>query len=66
MKVGDLVRTRWTGFQMVGTGVVLSIKEWVDSGAPDRNFGVTVEVVWGDGTIRDFEEDELEIVSGSG
>ena len=64
MKMGDLVRipARFD-LQSPGTGVVLGIEKWVDSGAPDRNFGVTVEVLWDSGEIRRYEEDELEVIN---
>ena len=66
MKVGDLVKWR-TPFDTLEwsddrAGIVVSINHWVDSGAPDRNFGTDVLVLWPNGELRDFFEDELEIV----
>ena len=69
MKSGDLVENHWPRalgdlpdqYQR-GVGVVLSVKSWRDSGAPDRNFGVTVTVMWSDGTVSGCEEDELRYV----
>ena len=74
MSPGDLVRYRWPSFlgcldntmHDKGFGIVLEGSEaWVDTGAPDRNFGVSVLVRWPDGSIVTHEEDELEIVSES-
>lgn len=70
MKKGDLVRycgsdflepeIQRTGFE---TGIVLEDpKVWKDSGAPDRNCGVNVLVLWSDGQISSYEEYELEVV----
>ena len=44
-------------------GIVIDVKAWKDSGAPDRNFGVSVVVQWADSSINDYEEDELEVIS---
>ena len=35
---------------------------WVDKGAPDRNFGVDVKVLWPNGQIESFDEHELDLV----
>ena len=66
MKVGDLVRWKppfdthnWSDDNV---GIVVSIHHWVDSGAPDRNFGTDVKILWPDGNVQDFYEDELEVV----
>jgi len=72
MKVGDLVRYHWPSFlgclgntvDDKGIGIILEEpKVWVDSGAPDRNFGTLVVVKWPDGSIVTCEEDELVIVN---
>ena len=69
MKVGDLVRWKppfdtheWSENKV---GIVVAINHWVDSGAPDRNFGTDVQILWPSGEVRDFYEDELEIVGES-
>lgn len=66
MQPGDLVKWR-TPFDTLEwsvdrVGIVISIDHWVDSGAPDRNFGTDVMVLWPSGELQDFFEDELEIV----
>lgn len=65
MQVGDLVRyidgivkDRWPE-----AGVVTRVHPWVDPGAPDRNFGVTIGVFWPDGAVADHDECELEVIS---
>ena len=45
------------------TGVVSEIKHWVDKGAPDRNFGTDIYVLWGDGTYSCHGEWELRLIS---
>ena len=68
MKIGDLVKYHWpkwlgplhSSFEK-GIGVVVAIDSWADEGAPDRNFGVNVSVLWSDGLIKNYEEDELTI-----
>ena len=72
MKVGDaVVLYDWTSGERKTTnvvGVVLSIDTWCDPGAPDRNFGCTVEVLWPKSNkwptgIERHEHDELNVVS---
>jgi hypothetical protein len=70
MTAGDLVEYNWPRAlgdlpdpYQKGVGIVVSVKVWQDSGAPDRNFGVTVSVMWPDGTLEQYEEDELALVS---
>ena len=41
---------------------ILKINQWVDKGAPDRNFGVTIDVLWPDGTIELFDETEIDLI----
>ncbi len=70
MRIGDLVKYHWPhwlgpmdpSFDK-GFGVVVSIESWIDKGAPDRNFGVTVSVLWHDGKIENYEADELTFLS---
>lgn len=67
MNVGDLVKWR-TPFDTLSwpedrVGIVITVNHWVDSGAPDRNFGTDVMVLWPSGHLQDFFEDELEIVN---
>ncbi len=66
MKIGDLVKHQlqfleppYPDEQDNQVGIILEIEKWVDSGAPDRNFGVHVKVLWGDGTISSVEECDL-------
>ena len=71
---GDLVRYAWPSYlgrldlehartPHNNIGIVIDVKAWKDSGAPDRNFGISVIVQWSDGSINNYEEDELEIIS---
>lgn len=70
MREGDLVVYHWPSFlgqldntvHDKGIGIVTNVEQWVDRGAPDRNFGVTVEVLWSDGEHSSYEEDELSLV----
>ena len=64
---GDLVTFRKSSFSGIeeydgGSGIVIEVEVWKDKGAPDRNFGVNVYVLWSDGKYRTFEEDELELI----
>lgn len=67
-KVGDIVKHRFNHFVdtqsevKVQSGVILKINQWVDKGAPDRNFGVTIDVLWPDGTIELFDETEIDLI----
>lgn len=65
MKVGDLVKwiPQFETREYNEVGIVISINHWVDSGAPDRNFGTDIRVLWPSGEVRDFYEDELEIIN---
>lgn len=67
MQPGDLVRWRvpfdTLDWQEDETGIVISINHWIDEGAPDRNFGTDVTVLWPGGHLMEFFEDELEIVN---
>ncbi len=70
MRPGDMVIYRFPfmanapDFDTQEPGLVLSVDQWADSGAPDRNYGITVKVRWAfSGTIAKYEEDELEIIS---
>ena len=63
MKVGDLV-CYYDGLNDDNRiGLVLEITSWVDKGAPDRNFGVDVNVLWSDGENMLCCPDELVIVN---
>ena len=71
MKVGDLVRYRWPSYlgsppddyyEKDNFGIILSIDRWVDKGAPDRNFGIKVRVMWHNQPVGDYESDELDVV----
>ena len=66
MKVGDIVKYTWPDSfnDYEGqNGVVVEINRWVDKGAPDRNFGIDVKVLWSNGKIESFDDSELELVS---
>jgi hypothetical protein len=71
VKVGDMVQYRHSLWghnpdrleQRLGT--IVEIEAWSDSGAPDRNFGVHIHVMWSDGEIGQNEEDELEVISAA-
>ena len=71
MKIGDLVIYRWPSylgnpskdcFELGRTGVILMVENWIDQGAPDRNFGTKVSVMWDDQSISDYDPDELDII----
>ena len=64
MKVGDLVKIcgAFSRKNPNDTGIIISIEKWVDKGAPDRNFGVDVKVLWSNGEIGDYDEPELTLV----
>ena len=65
MKVGDVVRyaspDSFNDYEGQ-SGIVLEINNWVDKGAPDRNFGVDVKVLWSNGQVESFDEVELDLV----
>ena len=66
MKVGDIVKYTWPDSfnDYEGqNGVIVEINQWVDKGAPDRNFGIDVKVLWSNGKIESFDDSELELVS---
>ncbi len=67
MSVGDLVvhRALFGVQDYYGVGLVVDINSWADSGAPDRNFGVDVHVLWPSGQTAVHEEVELEIFNES-
>ena len=67
MQIGDLVRwkepfdtNKWSAGEV---GIIVDINHWVDEDAPDRNFGTDVKILWPNGEVRNFFEDELEIVN---
>ena len=59
MKVGDMVKYYDGLNDDDRPGVITKIEQWVDRGAPDRNFGVNVWVLWSDGSHQPYEPDEL-------
>ena len=72
MKVGDLVKVRklfWhkevstEGNKDVGT--IVEVEHWVDSGAPDRNFGVEIHVLWPSGVVERHDDQALELIHES-
>ncbi len=70
MKPGDLVRWKppfdtcnWSGEEV---GVVVSIHHWKDENDRNDNVGTDIIILWPDGTVRDFFEDELELVVEAG
>ncbi len=60
MKVGDLVRHVDDDFYLQ-VGLVTKIEFWQDPNS-DRNVGVDVQVIWGDGKTKLHDEMELEII----
>ena len=65
MKVGDVVRCVWPDSfsDYEGqSGIILEINQWVDKGAPDRNFGIDVKVLWSSGKVESFDDSELDII----
>ena len=68
MKVGDLVRFHDRfGVEDTdhGVGLVTGVEPWTDKGAPDRNFGVNIYVLWPGGIRGTYEEIDLEVISES-
>tara|TARA_Y100001970_G_scaffold23041_2_gene26957 strand:- start:10746 stop:10973 length:228 start_codon:yes stop_codon:yes gene_type:complete len=66
VKVGDIVKYTWPDSfnEYRGqSGIILEINQWVDRGAPDRNFGIDVKVLWSNGKVESFDESELDLVS---
>jgi hypothetical protein len=70
MKVGDLVKIRkvfWQGGSLAednkGTGTIAEVEHWVDLGAPDRNFGVEIHVLWPSGIIESYDDQALEVIN---
>lgn len=63
MKVGDLVKYYDGLNDDTRTGLVLEIISWVDKGAPERNFGIDIKVLWSDGEKMLCDLDELLLVS---
>jgi len=73
VKVGDLVcfyEASGPGFNndftIAKTGLVLEIINWADEGAPDRNFGTDIKVLWQDGIRMLYSPDELVVIGESG
>lgn len=63
MIIGELVkRCEWLWPDNSDCGIVLSVEPWVDKGAPDRNFGITVKVLWSTGFIESCEEADLKSI----
>jgi hypothetical protein len=62
VRVGDLVKYYDGLNDDKRVGVVIEITNWVDRGAPDRNFGINVTVLWTDGERALYEPDELRVV----
>lgn len=64
MQPGDLVRIHryFEDDSDRGTGIITSVDFWEDAGAPDRNFGVDVYVLWSDGTEERCDEHDLELI----
>ncbi len=66
MKIGDIVKYTWPDSfndYRGQNGIILEINHWVDKGAPDRNFGVEVKVLWSSGKVESFDDAELELVT---
>jgi hypothetical protein len=65
MQVGDIVQEIAGSMLESRFGTIVEVELWTDSGAPDRNFGVHIHVMWPDGEIETLEEDELRLVNES-
>jgi len=72
MKIGDLVKVRKLFWQKEistednkGTGTIVEVEHWVDSGAADRNFGVEIHVLWPSGNVESHDDQALEFISES-
>ena len=62
MKVGDLVRYH-DGINCDDrVGLVAEIRNWVDKGAPRRNFGTDILVLWADGERATYSYAELRTI----
>ena len=64
MMIGDLVSHVFKTWSLLN-GIIVDIKHWRDSGAPDRNFGTNIYVLWPTGEIGTYEDDELMYVNES-
>ena len=62
MKVGDLVKFYDGPNNDERVGLITEIINWVDRGAPNRNFGTDVTVLWTDGERALYAPDELRVV----
>lgn len=63
MKIGDLVKY-YDGFNDDDRlGVVTEVTHWSDKGAPSRNFGTDIVVLWQDGESMRCCLSELRLVS---
>ena len=68
MQVGDLVELWCDGRSddaAAKTGLILEIINWVDQGAPDRNFGTDIKVLWSDGQSMLYGPEEIRVVNES-
>ena len=63
MQVGDLVRYYDGLNDHNEPGLVTRVAHWVDAGAPTRNFGTNVWVLWSNGDHQSFSPPELEVIS---
>lgn len=67
MRPGDLVNEReWVLLEhykdsLRKNGIILDVKMWEDSDK-EKNQGVRVKVMWGNGDVEVHEPDELEVV----
>ena len=59
MKVGDLVKFYDGTSDDNRAGLVLEIVNWVDKGAPERNFGTDIKVLLSDGEKMLCHPEEL-------
>jgi len=49
-----------------GTGIIVEVHIWEDLQAWDnRGFGTTITVLWEDGSLRQYEEEELDLIKVS-
>ena len=63
MQVGDLVRYYDGLNDHNEPGLVTKVAHWIDMGAPARNFGINIWVLWRNGDHQPFDPSELEVIS---
>ena len=63
MQIGDLVKTVTNRERICpAPGIITKIETWRDPGAPERNVGINIFVLWSNGYKMCHDEYELEII----